>query len=139
MGDLRQFGDLVREARLRHGLSAYELAARIKRQPSFLSRLENGQNANPPEPAVLKALTNVLGLSRKQMLISMGYLDESDIAPSSGFNVDDYFEPADSRRALISFVMALDPDEDDDVIEVLEGLVQFALGRQESANMGRKR
>lgn len=139
MGNLRVFGELVREARTRMGLSAYELAARIDRQPSFVSRLENGQNAYPPEPALLLSLTKVLGLSRKQMLIAMGYLDDDAADQAREESTKLGLASNDPRQPIVSFLLALDPIKDDDILEAFQGVVRLAARRRPISIMGRKR
>jgi uncharacterized protein len=52
-------GDLIREARLRHGLSQRRLARRVGTQQSAISRLEAGKNS--PSIETLELVLNAMG------------------------------------------------------------------------------
>lgn len=80
MDGMRLFGELVRRARERQGLRGEDLAAKIGRAPSWVSRLELGGSANPPDPHMFGVLSDVLGLQRAEMLEALGYLVRSNEA-----------------------------------------------------------
>lgn len=78
MSGMREFGALIKSARERMGWTGVELATRLDRPHSFVVRIENGQNANPPDTRTFSDLSRLLDLDKVRMLIVLGYLD-SDV------------------------------------------------------------
>ncbi len=74
-----KFGDYLRGLREAKGFSVRQLAAQLGIEPSYLSKLERGENTKPSE-AVLGALAGVLEVSPHLMAamagrVSQGLLD----------------------------------------------------------------
>lgn len=72
-----RFGELVRRARERKGLKAFELADLMHTHGSAISRLENGTFKETPAPDVMRQLSEILGLSDHDMLAALGYALEA--------------------------------------------------------------
>lgn len=70
---MRELGDLIRVARERLGVRAYDLSYAIGQNPSWLSRIEDGKLTHPPAPGVLSALSDQLGIRQADMLEAIGY------------------------------------------------------------------
>jgi hypothetical protein len=51
------------------------MANRLDRPHSFVVRIENGQNANPPDTQTFNDLARFLELDQARMLKALGYLD----------------------------------------------------------------
>jgi transcriptional regulator with XRE-family HTH domain len=78
----RQFGELVRTARERAGLKAFELADRMHTHGSFISRLETGAFKETPAPDIIAQLQEHLGLSQRELLTALGYLGDEQVRPT---------------------------------------------------------
>ncbi|OPX21716.1 MAG: hypothetical protein B1H03_06045 [Planctomycetales bacterium 4484_113] len=76
-----EFGRLIRNLRLRKGLSQSDLAEAIDLHPSYLSRMEHGERR--PSPGVLKKMSQLLDYSLSDLLRSAKLVDE-DFAESLG-------------------------------------------------------
>lgn len=66
-------GALIRSAREHTGLRGYELAARIGKQPSYVSRLEQGEIKVLPPPEELAAIADVVGVTVLDLIDAAGY------------------------------------------------------------------
>jgi transcriptional regulator with XRE-family HTH domain len=80
------FGDLLRQARLRRGLSQRALARASRVNPAIVSRLESGDRG-PSGPEQVRALTTALALEPAQadaLLASAGFWPQSllDLGPA---------------------------------------------------------
>jgi transcriptional regulator with XRE-family HTH domain len=73
-----RLGRVIAERRQALGLRGDEFAYRIGRAPSWLSRLEHGGQRSLPEPEVLRAIADELGISPADLLEAAGYLDPGD-------------------------------------------------------------
>src|SRR5688572_16058801 len=82
--DGARFGALIRARREDLGIRSYELAQRIGRQPSLISRLETGAYKDTPPPDILAALERELGVSQREMLTALGYLADAPPRPAGG-------------------------------------------------------
>lgn len=101
--DAPRFASLIRRMRERHGLKSFQLAAKIGKQPSYVSRLENGTAKETPPPDVLEALSRELGVSVAEMLESIGY--DIDAQPTVR-ELPDSLTPA-QREAVLSYARYL--------------------------------
>lgn len=70
---MKRLGALIRSARDHAGLRGYELAARISKQPSYVTRLETGEMKTLPSPEELAAIGEALDLPMPVMLAAAGY------------------------------------------------------------------
>ncbi len=68
---VRSYGDLIREARERKGMSQDELAERLGVSASTISNMENSHH-RPTIPKNFNALVLALGLSPEELLRAMG-------------------------------------------------------------------
>lgn len=81
-GVVETLGPLVRATREHKGIRAADLAYRIGKDPSFLSKLERDLLKEIPEPAVLHALADALGIPEPRLLEALGYrVREEPVAP----------------------------------------------------------
>ncbi len=78
MAGLQEFGALIKRARENLGMTGAELAIRLDRPHSFVVRIERGQNANPPDPQTFADLARILRISKGEMLMALGYLENVD-------------------------------------------------------------
>lgn len=69
-----QLGRLIRNLRLRKGLSQSDLAHAIALHPSYLSRMEHGERR--PSPGVLKKMSEVLDYALSDLLVVSKLIDE---------------------------------------------------------------
>ena len=65
------FGDVVRRARERAGLSQSEVARRAKITQPYLSRVEGG-GAEPPSQSVVARIAAALGMPKLRLFIAAG-------------------------------------------------------------------
>ena len=70
---MERLGALIATARERSGLKGYELARRLGKQPSYVSRLEGGGMKTLPPPEELHRIGQAIGLSVDEMLRAAGY------------------------------------------------------------------
>jgi transcriptional regulator with XRE-family HTH domain len=66
-------GQIVDRAMKQRGLKGYELAAKIGKQTSFVSRLINDDIKETLTPADMEAIERVLGIPQPVMLRILGY------------------------------------------------------------------
>lgn len=74
MAGIREFGDLIKSARVKQGMTGAELASRMERSHSQIVRWENGAPSNPPDIDIFWDFSEALGLPPEEMLIALGYL-----------------------------------------------------------------
>lgn len=79
MSDMARFGKLIVEARSRRGWTVRQAGEALGREPSYLSRLENARNANPPSASEFREILKGLGISPVEGLLALGYLTEADV------------------------------------------------------------
>lgn len=96
---MERFGKLIADARNRRGWTVRQAGSALKRDPSFISRIENARNSNPPSSSEFRELTSGLGVSPLEGLIALGYLERSDL-PDSDAAAWDAGLPADVRELL---------------------------------------
>lgn len=99
MSDMERFGKLIADARNRRGWTVRQAGSALKRDPSFISRIENARNSNPPSSSEFRELTSGLGVSPLEGLIALGYLERSDL-PDSDAAAWDAGLPAELRDIL---------------------------------------
>jgi len=80
---MKEFGDLIRSARERKNIRAYDLAYALGQNPSWISRLEAGAITHPPAPHVMSGLSDSLGIPETELFAAMGYQVTSDETPVS--------------------------------------------------------
>lgn len=70
-----RFGDYLREARIRQGLSLKDVYRETGISDSRLSRMENGAQTFEVGPSRTRALAKLYKISLVDLLITAGYLD----------------------------------------------------------------
>ena len=113
---------LVKQARERRGFRTQgELAVRIGRDTSYVSRLENGALKEIPQPELLRDLADALGYTVVDLLRAAGYdVDAPDTSEVITIRRDD-------PRARVAEIMDALPDEAvEQWIAALEVLTQAA-------------
>jgi len=70
------FGDHIRKRRLDKKLGLREAAGMIHISPSYLSRLESGDEPNPPSQEVIEQIAVVLGDDTKALLCLAGRVEK---------------------------------------------------------------
>ena len=73
MGGMEQLARAVRQARLAKGMRGIDLAQRIGKDPSYVTKLEHGTLKEVPDPATLRALADAIGLGEPILLELIGY------------------------------------------------------------------
>lgn len=114
MNDMRRLGKLVEETMNARNMAAYELARKIGKYPSWVSRFLSGDVRNLPDVATVRAISEALRLPLPKMLEAAGYLDPVQ-SPTEGYTV-----PAGDPRMEI--LLLLDGASDDEVEGVLRVL-----------------
>ena len=74
----KTFGALVRERREALDMKSYELAEKIGRRPSLISRIENGDYKETPPPDIIAGLAEALRMPQYRLLQALGY----DVGPA---------------------------------------------------------
>ena len=69
-----EIGTLLRNLRLRRGLSQFDLASAAGINNSYLSRIENGERR--PSPKILKKFSEILQYPYDELVVSSGILSE---------------------------------------------------------------
>ena len=72
--EISTLGALIRDARVRKGLSLRELARRLDKAPSYISDIEYDRRV--PSEAVLRDISDVLELDFEQLLAKAGRFGE---------------------------------------------------------------
>jgi transcriptional regulator with XRE-family HTH domain len=104
-GVMQEFGRLVREARERNRITPKDLAAKLCRTDSYVSRLETGKILTPP-PEVTSVLARELGVDETRLVRLIGYL--STVPEDSESPRDPSFAPSDPRSRVIALLPMLD-------------------------------
>lgn len=82
MAGVREFGDLIKNARSRRGMTGVDLAQKMGRSHSVIVRWERGQPSNAPDPETFWDFSEALGLPPEEMLEALGYLKPGDGTPA---------------------------------------------------------
>lgn len=69
-----EIGTLLRNLRLRRGMSQFDLAGSAGINNSYLSRIENGERR--PSPKILKRFSEILDYSYDELVVTSGILSE---------------------------------------------------------------
>lgn len=93
---MNRLAELVTRQRERLGLRGYELASALGKQPSFITRLEDGQVKRLPSPEEVAIMANVLRVSVAEIVEAAGY----DIRPDSEHDDPDIAEIAEHARLV---------------------------------------
>lgn len=101
---MEKLGRFVAERRQRLDLRGDELAYRIGRAPSWLSRLENGGMKSLPEPDILRTLATELGVTMSDLLQVAGYLTSAERQQVN----ENPFPPSDIRYRVVEEMKAID-------------------------------
>ncbi|RJX26095.1 MAG: helix-turn-helix domain-containing protein [Dethiobacter sp.] len=81
MEDNSNFGEYLKELRLKIGLTLEKLAALAGLSPSYLSRIERGERSIP-NARLLKKLAPHLNLTPQEIMVAAGYLNNEPGKPS---------------------------------------------------------
>lgn len=76
---MNELGSYVRQLREDKGWTARDLAERIDRDPSYVSRLETGRQKETPGPDEARRLASALGVGVADLLLRLGYDLEEDV------------------------------------------------------------
>ena len=89
------FGDHIRACRKNRDLGLREAAGKIGITPSYLSRLESGDEPNPPSAKVIEKMAEVLDADQKHLMLLAGRI-EKDVQQyvASTPNVADFLRTA---------------------------------------------
>lgn len=68
------FGEFLKDLRIRKGLRLRDVEEATEVSNSYLSQVENGKR-NPPHPDILRKLASVYGVSLNDLMVEAGYLD----------------------------------------------------------------
>jgi transcriptional regulator with XRE-family HTH domain len=71
--DMKELGAIVKRERLRRGMRGIDLAYAIGKDPGYVTRMEHGTLKEIPDPAVIHALGQALGVSDARLLRAIGY------------------------------------------------------------------
>lgn len=69
----KTLAEIIKERREALGIKSYELADKIGRRPSLISRIENSDYKETPPPDIIAGLAEALDIPQYQMLAAMGY------------------------------------------------------------------
>lgn len=113
------FAEMLKAFRARAGLSRNRLAIHSHIDPSFLTRIENGQR-DPPRRPVVDSIMDALRLSsldRNKMLAASGFVPES---------VEQIGEWSDCLQAVASVLSDpfLSPEERDRFSDVVQSIAE---------------
>lgn len=76
-----EIGTLIRNLRLRRGLSQFDLASSAEINNSYLSRIENGERR--PSPKILKKFSEILHYPYDELVVASGILSEDFVKSTS--------------------------------------------------------
>jgi transcriptional regulator with XRE-family HTH domain len=71
--DIKEFGAFLKKARLQKKMSTHELAKFSNVSQSYISHVESGRKKRPPSPAILKSLSEPLGIDYEELMVKAGY------------------------------------------------------------------
>lgn len=128
MAGMQEFGALIKRARESQGMTLEEAGRRIGRPHTYLGRIENGRNSNPPDPEMFRAIWRLFGLSPRSLLVALGYLDEDDPEPGVAFIVNE-----GTRRADLLAMLRDASDTDIDAVLAIVEVVRLAYGARGKA------
>lgn len=74
----RSLGQRISEERARRGMLQRDLAAKLDKASSWVSNLENGKLASPPDAETMRRIEEVLGIPEEDVLRAFGYLKDAD-------------------------------------------------------------
>lgn len=97
---MKDYGALVKQRREAAGMTIEELSRALGRPNSFVWRIEQGKNANPPDPETTRQIWRVLSIPLRTQLIQLGYLDPDAPEPGVAYAVPDGSVRADLLRML---------------------------------------
>ena len=97
---MTEYGALIKSAREQQGMTQDDLGRRMGRPHTFVVRMENARNANPPEPETMRQIWRILGISLRSQLVAIGYLDPDEPEPGVAYVIRE----DDPRAALLAAV-----------------------------------
>ena len=99
-----RIGQLVRNLRLRRGMSQFELASASGINNSYLSRIENGERR--PSPKILKKFSELLQYPYDELIVASGILSEDFIrsVPPPSQRVQPTDSTTEALRQLIATI-----------------------------------
>lgn len=131
LATMQTLGPLIRTTRERRGIRAVDLAYRVGKDPSWLSKIERDLLKEVPEPEQMAALSAELGIPVVALLRARGYdipAEELSTVPDhrlheivttwSRMTPDLQKALSDTFRALIAIPGQLDRDEEPPVVAV---------------------
>jgi transcriptional regulator with XRE-family HTH domain len=118
MAGMQEYGALIKSAREAKGMTIDDLSRALGRPTSFVWRIEQGKNANPPDPETTRQIWRLLSLPLRTQLIQLGYLDKEEVEPGIAYAV-----PEGSARAELLDALADATDEDVQTITAIARLV----------------
>jgi SOS-response transcriptional repressor LexA len=97
-----EIGTLLRNLRLRRGMSQFDLASAVGINNSYLSRIENGERR--PSPKILKKFSESLQYPYDELVVTSGILSEDFVraTPSTVHNTSNGDNTADMLRQLLN-------------------------------------
>lgn len=119
MNDHQRFGKLIEDGMRQRGYVGYQYAAMLGKPQSWLSRIMNGQYANPPTPEDMTALSETLGIPKRRMLEALGYIDPEDQEPGIAHTI----RADDPRAALLDMLASASDDEVRKVVQIVTIMV----------------
>ncbi len=87
------FGPYLHNLRKKKGLTLKQVEKAARVSNAYLSQLERGRR-RPPHPDILKRLSNVYGVSHRELFIAAGYLEEDTTEKLEREKVEKAFEHA---------------------------------------------
>lgn len=63
---MKRFGEIIRAARIKKGLTLQDVANKIDGCKSYMSMLENGKSG-PPRPPMVRTLAKALGIGNRML------------------------------------------------------------------------
>lgn len=123
-------GQIVDQAMKQRGLKGYELAARLGKQPAFVSRLINDEIKETLPVADMEAIERELSIPQPVMLRALGYAIPKAPRPTYGDNrldilANEWDQLADNERTFIFGMIAVSrhrrglTDIDEDIVQIL--------------------
>jgi transcriptional regulator with XRE-family HTH domain len=98
--NLKKFGELLKELRMKQNLSLRDVCKKVNYDPSNWSKIERGLISPPSEKVVLGQWANALGLS-KESKEYYEFIDQANIA--QGIIPDYIMQEKDLVKALPAF------------------------------------
>ena len=87
MAGMQEYSALIKSAREAKGMTIDDQSRALGRPTSFVWRIEQGKNANPPDPETVRALGEVLEITRTAQLLALGYIDPQEVEPGIAYAV----------------------------------------------------